>query len=249
MSLDKRDLEKVHVELPKLVDQLKEGKLDRRDFLRTSTLHGLTASAAYALAGLPEPVQEAQAATMGGTVRISMRVIKIENPPIYDYVYDSNITRQVCDYLTRTGSDNVTRPWLIEKWQASDDLTSWTLTLKKGIKWSNGDELVSDHIIWNLSRLLDEKVGSSVVGLFKGFLVVDYDTGQKDASGQPKMGTKLYSDKAIEKVDDHTIKLNGQKPLLSVPENLFHYPALMLHPKDNGKFGVGSIGTGAFSLT
>ena len=32
MSLDKRDLEKVHVELPKLVDQLKEGKLDRRDF-------------------------------------------------------------------------------------------------------------------------------------------------------------------------------------------------------------------------
>ena len=78
MSLDKRDLEKIHVELPKLVDQLKEGKLDRRDFLRMSTLLGLTASAAYALAGLPEPVQEAQAATMGGTVRISMRV---SSPP------------------------------------------------------------------------------------------------------------------------------------------------------------------------
>jgi peptide/nickel transport system substrate-binding protein len=152
MSLDKRDLKKVHVELPKLVDQLKEGKLDRRDFLRTSTLLGLTASAAYALAGLPEPVQEAQAATMGGTVRISMRVIKIENPPIYDYVYDSNIARQVCDYLTRTGTDNVTRPSLLEKWQASDDLKTWTLTVKKGIKWSNGDELNADHVLWNLTR-------------------------------------------------------------------------------------------------
>jgi hypothetical protein len=83
MSLDKRDLEKVHVALPTLVDQMKEGKLDRREFLRVSTLLGLSASAAYALAGLTEPVEEARAAT-GGVVRVSMRVIKIENPPIYD---------------------------------------------------------------------------------------------------------------------------------------------------------------------
>jgi peptide/nickel transport system substrate-binding protein len=31
-----------------------------------------------------------------------------------------------------------------------------------------------------------------------------------------------------------------------MPENLFHYPALILHPKDEGKWGVGAIGTGAF---
>ncbi|HKF62962.1 MAG TPA: ABC transporter substrate-binding protein [Dongiaceae bacterium] len=249
MSLDNGDLKKIHGALPELVDQLKAGKLDRRDFLRTSTLLGLSASAAYALAGLSEPVQEARAASGGGTIRFSMRVIKIENPPIYDYIYDSNICRQVCDYLTRTGADNVTRPWLLDKWQASDDLATWTLTLKKGIKWSNGDELSSDHVIWNISRWLDEKNGSSIIGLFKGFLVVDYDTGQKDDKGQPKMGTKLYSDKAIEKVDEYTIKLNGQKPQLAVPENLFHYPAAILHPADKGVFGVGAIGTGAFSLT
>jgi peptide/nickel transport system substrate-binding protein len=248
MSLDKRDLKQIHVALPGLVDQLKEGKLDRREFLRTSTLLGLSATAAYALAGLPEPIEQAHAAT-GGTVRFSMRVIKIENPPIYDYVYDSNICRQVCDYLTRTGADNVTRPWLLEKWEASDDLTTWTLTLKKGIKWSNGDELNSDHVIWNLTRWLDEKNGSSIIGLFKDFLVVDYDTGQKDDKGQPKMGTKLYSDKAIEKVDDYTIKLNGKKPQLAIPENLFHYPAAILHPADKGVFGIGAIGTGAFTLT
>ena len=248
MSLDNGDLKKIHGALPELVDQLKAGKLDRRDFLRTSTLLGLSASAAYALAGLSEPVPEARAAT-GGTIRFSMRVIKIENPPIYDYIYDSNICRQVCDYLTRTGADNVTRPSLLDKWQASDDLTTWTLTLKKGVKWSNGDELSSDHVIWNISRWLDEKNGSSIIGLFKGFLVVDYDTGQKDDKGQPKMGTKLYSDKAIEKVDEYTIKLNGQKPQLAVPENLFHYPAAILHPADKGVFGVGAIGTGAFTLT
>ena len=107
MSLDNGDLKKIHGALPGLVDQLREGKLDRREFLRTSTLLGLSASAAYALAGLSEPVKEARAAS-GGTIRFSMRVIKIENPPIYDYVYDSNICRQVCerglDHLNRTGS-------------------------------------------------------------------------------------------------------------------------------------------------
>jgi len=56
MSLDNGDLKKIHGALPGLVDQLKEGKLDRREFLRTSTLLGLSASAAYALAGLSEPV-------------------------------------------------------------------------------------------------------------------------------------------------------------------------------------------------
>jgi peptide/nickel transport system substrate-binding protein len=249
MSVNETDLEKVHAALPELVGQLNGGKLERREFLRLSTLLGLSASAAYALAGVPEPIAPAEAASMGGTVRFSMRVAKIADPATFSWVYDSNIVRQVCDYLTRTDSNNITHPWLLERWTPSDDLKTWTLTLKKGIKWSNGDELTADHVAWNLNHWLDEKTGSSIVGLFKGFLVVDYDTGQKDADGKAKMGTKLWSDKAIEKVDDYTIKLNGQSAQLAIPENLFHYPALILHPKENGKFGVGSVGTGAFTLT
>lgn len=31
-----------------------------------------------------------------------------------------------------------------------------------------------------------------------------------------------------------------------MPENLFHYPAFILHPKDGGKWGPGALGTGAF---
>ena len=134
------ELAGIHVALPGLVHQFLERKVARREFLRTSTLLGLSASAAYAIAGAPQPIEPARAAA-GGTVRISMRVMTIEDPPTYSWVYHSNICRQVCDYLTRTGADNVTRPWLLEKWTADDDLTVWTLTLKKGIKWSNGDEL------------------------------------------------------------------------------------------------------------
>src|SRR5579871_5614207 len=249
MSACDADLETVHSAIPKLVSDMKAGRLERRAFLRLSTLLGLSASAAYALAGLPEPIAQAEAATAGGTVRFSMRVVKISDPATFSWVYDSNIVRQVCDYLTRTGVDNVTRPWLLQKWQASDDLKTWTLHLKKGIKWSNGDELVADHVIWNLTRWMDEKTGSSILGLFKSFMLTEFDTGQKDANGKAKLATRLWADNAIEKVDDYTIRLNGQAPQLAIPENLFHYPALILHPKDNGAFGIGSIGTGAFTLT
>jgi peptide/nickel transport system substrate-binding protein len=244
------DLKRVHGALPELVEQMQAGAVDRREFLRTATLLGLSASAAYALAGMEDPAgKPAEAATMdGGVVRISMRVPALEDPATFSWVYDSNSVRQVCDYLTRTGYDNVTRPWLLEKWEASDDLKTWTLTLKKGIKWSNGDELVADQVIWNIKRWLDPNVGSSVLSFMKDYMTVDYDTGQKDDKGNPKMSTKLWSDNAIEKVDDHTIRLNTAKPQLAVPEHLFHYPALILHPSQNGKFGLGAFGTGAYTM-
>ena len=249
MSFSNQDLEQVHVALPALARQLEDGKLARRDFLRLSTLLGLSATTAYALAGIPEPLAPAEAASSGGTVAFSMRVARIDNPAATDTDYSANIVRQVCDLLTRTGADNVTRPWLLEKWTPSDDLKTWTLYLKKGIKWSNGDELTADHVVWNLSRWFDEKTGSSIIGLFSSFLMVSYDTGKKDSAGKAVMGTKLWSDMAIEKLDGYTIRLNGRQPMLAVPESLFHYTAPILHPKENGVFGVGSIGTGAFTLS
>ncbi len=102
-------------------------------------------------------------------------------------------------------------PYLLESWTPSDDLKTWTLNLRKGVKWSNGEDMVADHIVWNIQRWLDPNVGSSVLGLFKGFMLKDVDTGQKNEDGTAKMTTELWDANAIEKVDDHTIKLNGNR--------------------------------------
>ncbi|MGH7056578.1 MAG: ABC transporter substrate-binding protein, partial [Acetobacteraceae bacterium] len=40
----------------------------------------------------------------------------------------------------------------------------------------------------------------------------------------------------------------GKSRQVAIPEYLFHYPALMLYPGEKGVFGVGSQGTGAFTL-
>ena len=179
-----------------------------------------------------------------------MRVQPIESPHTYSWIQDSMMSRNVIEYLTQTGGDNITRPWLCEKWEASDDLKTWTLHLHKDIKWSNGDPFTADHVIWNINHCLDPATGSSVLGLMKGYMLTEFDTGEKDENGAAKMSTKLWDANAIEKVDDHTVRLNAQVPQLAVPEHFFHYPFAIMHPSSEGKFpGVGSIGTGWAEMT
>lgn len=240
-----------HPEIPRLVEALEQRHIGRRDFLRTATLLGMSTAAAYTIAGKVlggDMIGAARAQTpkKGGALRIGARVPALDNPATFSWVYDSNIVRQCNDYLTRTQGDGITVPILLEAWEPSDDLKSWTLRLRKDIKWSNGDGLNAEHVIWNIKRWVDPNVGSSVLGLLQGFMLKEIETGEKDEAGNPKKTTELWDANAIEKVDDYTIRLNGQVETLAIPENLFHYPALILHPKDDGKWGVGSIGTGAF---
>ena len=48
------DLKKTHNYLPTLAQQFKDGKVSRREFLRTATLLGLSSATAYSIVGLPE---------------------------------------------------------------------------------------------------------------------------------------------------------------------------------------------------
>jgi peptide/nickel transport system substrate-binding protein len=243
-----------HPAIPTLKRQLAEGQLDRREFLRYATLLGLSAPAAYAAVRAitgERLVGEARAQgtlPKGGTLRLGMRCQDVKDPHTFSWVERSNTVRQVCDYLTQTGTDNITRPSLCEKWEASPDLKTWTLRLRKNVKWHNGRQFTADDAVWNIKRVLDPKTGSSVLGLMKGFILEEFETGEKDDKGNPKKSSRLWDANAVQKVDDFTVKLNGKTPQIAVPEWLFHYPFLILDPAENGEFKVGSNGTGAFQL-
>ena len=235
-----------HGYIPTLKRNFAQGKIDRREFLRTSTLLGLSAGAAYAFVGKVTGesfVKPAKAAIpKGGTIRISMRVIDVKDPHTFSWVTDSNVSRQVCEYMSKTDQDNITRPYLLESWEASDDLKTWTLHVRKGVKWHNGRALDADDIIWNIRHVLDADTGSSVLGLMKGYMLKEVD------KGDGTMTTELWDANAIEKLDSHTVRLNAQAAQLAVPEHLFHYPFPVLDPEEGGKFGPGSNGTGPFNL-
>ena len=236
--------------------QLAERKSDRREFLRTVTLLGVSAGAAYAMAGeilgedlvAPAAAQDG-APQSGGILRVSMAIQEMADPALFDWTEKANQARHIVEYLTYTGPDNITRPYLAESWQPSDDLKTWTFRLRQGVKWNNGDDFTADDVVFNFKRWLDPKTGSSNIGLFGG-LTEDYDTGEKNADGTPKMGQRERPG-AIEKVDDHTIRLNFAKPILSVPENLYNYPMAILHrdfEKNGSDLSKTPIGTGPYTL-
>lgn len=234
-----------HPYLSRLKQRFAEGRLGRREFLRTACLLGLSAAGAYGFVGKVTGQRFAGAARAemprGGRLRIAMPLHDVSSPHTYEWVGQHNVTRNVCEYLTKTGHDNITRPYLLESWEASDDLRTWTLNLRRDVTWRDGRKFGADDVIWNLERVLDETTGSSMLGLMKGYLLEDVEEG-----GETR--TRLWDSNAIERLDAHRVRLNCKVPQLAVPEHLFHYPFHILDPEEGGCFGPGSNGTGAFEL-
>jgi peptide/nickel transport system substrate-binding protein len=243
---------RIHPVIAEAQEGLKTGRVSRREFIRTATLLGMSLSAAKLLAacapastpaaeptsagepttgGETEPTEAPQPAggiTRGGILRMGMQIPAMDDPARYSWVFDANSTRLVFEYLTETGADNVTRPYLLESWEPNDDLTVWTLKLRSGITWSNGDALTSEDVVYNLNRWLADETGSSIKALWDGFLTPD----------------------GIETVDDLTVRLNLSAPKLDVPETLFHYPAQIMHRSFNGDIKtLDNPSTGPYTLT
>lgn len=222
--------------------QLAGGGLARRDFLRLATLLGVSAGSAAALAGAPRPAAAtAPAARRGGRLTLGGRVHAIGDPHALAWLQPANLVHQVCEPLTRTGSDNITRPHLLSHWRVSPDLRIWDLFLRDDVTWRSGRRFTADDVVWNLRRILDPATGSSAVGLMRGYMLAD-----KLPDGGAVAG--LWDANAVEKVGDFQVRLNLKHPQVAVPEHLFHYTNVMLDPDEGGRFGVGSNGTGAFWL-
>jgi peptide/nickel transport system substrate-binding protein len=161
--------ERENIWIPKLKQYLADSRISRREFIRQSTLLGLSAGAAYMWAGKITgqpiaPPARAQDLPRGGILKIGMRVPKVDSPHTFSWIYDSNVSRQVVGYITRTGVDNVTRPHLCSRWEASDDLRTWTFTVAD-INWHSGRPLTAEDFAWNLKRVLDPETGSSAAAM------------------------------------------------------------------------------------
>jgi peptide/nickel transport system substrate-binding protein len=232
---------RIHPAVWRAQKQLTDGRISRRDFMRFSTLLGTSVATASVLAACGQPAAPAPVAgggeaaqpvaatggiKRGGTLRKAMQLQLLDHPARLSWVQGANVVRQINEYLTETGPDNITRPYLLDRWEANDDVSVWTLHLKQGITFNNGDELTADDVMFTFGQWLDPNVGSSMLGL------LSYLDGMNSVS----------------KIDDYTIRLDLIEPNIGVPEHLFHYPAVVLHRDFEGDIVRQPVGTGAFLL-
>ena len=232
---------RIHPAVRDAASDLRTGKINRREFIRFATLLGVSVPAAYALAGCAPGQPTAPGAGMtadtavgtapgaiqrGGTWTSAMQLQLIDHPARMAWGQGYNVVRQVNEYLTEIGEDNIARPYLLERWEANDDVDEWTLYLKKGVTFNNGDEMTADDVMFTIGQWLDPDVGSSMLG------TLSYLSGME----------------SVEKVDDYTIKWYLNAPNIGVPENLFEGPAVILHRDFEGDWVKQPLGTGAFLL-
>ena len=238
MTLFRSNGDRVPAAIEKMAGEVKAGQMDRREFLALASAFGASTAVAYSMIGLAAPTKAlADEPKKGGTLRVAMSVKAQKDPRTYDWTEMANVTRSWLEPLVRYTHQFTFEPVLLESWDVNDDATEYTLHLRKGITWNNGDAFNADDVVANLNRWCEKEASGNSMAARVGALI-DTKTGKA-------------KDGAITKVDDLTVKLKLNEPDIAIIPGFTDYPALVVH-RDFDKDGADPIkkpiGTGPFEL-
>ncbi len=113
----------------------------------------------------------------------------------------------IYDTLTRwDAASGAWVPHIVESWESNDELTEWTFTLREGVSYANGDPLLAQHVLDNMTRMLQP--------------------GRNSARSQIALIDLENSDAP----DDRTFVLRTFEPLGSVPSILGSGAGMIVNP-------------------
>ena len=216
---------KPHPLIGRIGSDHKAGNLSRREFFRLAALLGLSVTAPQLL-HLATPGQ-ALGVVYGQKLRVAGLLPETAHPAETISIPARQVLRQVAEYLTYTDENNITHPFLLDRWVASEDLRIWSLHLKKDIFFNNGQAFSADDVIFSMEQWLSPDINSPMKSVLGDCL----------------------SPSGIAKMDSHLVVLYLSRPELALPEKLFHPSAMILnHRTFEGDFMKAPHGTGPFRI-
>jgi peptide/nickel transport system substrate-binding protein len=218
-----------------LVDELRAGRINRREFIRRGTVLGMSVTALGVLSGCSRPdvaqvdPPQTKPPRPGGTIRVGMTSPAGKLDPVT--VADEGglgVLGQSGEYLVWSDDKLNAVPRLAERWSHNGDGTVWTFKIRQGVRFHDGTPLTAEDVATTMNRLADPKVGSNALSTFAGAL--------------SKGNTKA--------VDQHTVEFhldapNGNFPYLVSSDN---YNAIILPKTYDGDWEKTFIGTGPWVL-
>ena len=156
------------------------------------------------------------------------------------------LTSQIYDTLAKyKGSTTEVEPALAEKWETSADGKVWTLHLRKGVKFHDGEPFDAKAVVWNFERWWKSKHPQHE-NQIKAGQSFPYWEGQFDDFDDKSIVS------AVEATDQYTVKVTLKQPQAPFLANLAIFAFGIASPKAVEKYGVDygkhPVGTGPFKF-
>lgn len=202
-----------------LESAFRAGRINRREFLKWSAILGLAlpnVNLARAQGTTPVP---------GGTLRFAVDPAATIEPHQLNDDPGIGTVHQVCEMLVDTDYEGNLQPRLATGWTPVEGGRSWTVALRQGVKFHNGQPMTADDVVATFKRLVDPNSGSSALATF------DFLPGE-----------------GVRKIDEFTVAFDLNRTVVDFPAYLNSYQAVILPANWSGPFAENPIGTGAFKL-